>query len=798
MKKVVSFCLYGNKATYILGMKENIILGKKYFPTWEIRIYYNETVPEKYIKEYIEMGAICKKCKNIGFNKMNWEGMFWRFFPLNDPSVDVWLSRDADSRLSLRESKLVEDWLKSNKTLYTIRDHRCHYNPIMGGLFGINNKLFHEKYKLDTIKNIITNLSGYYKERPYNVDQIFLNDNLWKLLKDDVFAHISNGGRRIYDSDIEVPSVSDFMGKQYRLNDFPENIIKKLDKNKGCYWKKSNCVHVYWSNSSTDIKPDVKFRSEGEYYVHRVEHGYPQNWSGINIFDGIDIKKNKQEKTDKLSLHKMRIQDYNNIDNTYLPYKCDWNYANNKLFGDENKQPKTIFIKVEFIEAFYNSYYRKIKNDTRFIILSGGGDVTIPNNIDIRYKDLKIIKNNKKIINEMLKDKRLIHWYAENCDEVMEKLSGIPTGVINNTELNNYYNSQLELNKKINFHNKINVLCCHKVRNWTHTRKKVDDLCKNEWKSLITYEQSISQSIFLDEISKYTFILCVEGGGLDPSPKAFEAIIAGVIPIIKKTDGIYSAYKDLPVVFIEDWIPSEITEDKLNNWLATLRKYYEDDKLRKETLYKLSDEYWWIYINKGNKLQEKNKYSQYKNVYILDCKENRINPIVKALFTDLMGGFVRLGFNVKTEINKIDDIDDYSVIFFDNSITNDMLDNLYFKNKNCIYFGWCCHERKDLADRLNKLNFVFVTTETLTPRGKQRELVKNTVNYCPLYHRADEDPNKIGTFKRNNKYDWCYTGYKYKDNLIPTKFKGLNKGVKSHKGYLTSEERREVYLSSQS
>ena len=121
-------------------------------------------------------------------------------------------------------------------------------------------------------------------------------------------------------------------------------------------------------------------------------------------------------------------------------------------------------------------------------------------------------------------------------------------------------------------------------------------MCKNEWKSLITYEQSISQSSFLDEISKYTFILCVEGGGLDPSPKAFEAIIAGVIPIIKKTDGIYSAYKDLPVVFIEDWIPSEITEDKLTNWLATLRKYYEDDKLRRETLYKLSDEYWWNYI----------------------------------------------------------------------------------------------------------------------------------------------------------------------------------------------------------
>ena len=511
MINVISFCLYGSCATYVLGMKENILLGKKYFPTWEIRIYYNDTVPGKFIKEYSDLGAICIKCENLGKNKMNWEGMVWRFFPLDDKSVHHWISRDADSRLSKREADIVNQWIRSGKTLHCIRDHRCHYNAIMGGIFGINNKSFHEKYKFKKISDIISDLYKYYKERPYNVDQEFLNSEVWNLLKDDVMAHISNKGRRIYLSDIEIPSVPDFIGKQYRIDDFPENIIKKMNKNKGCYWKISTSSKVYWSNSSSDIKKDIIFKDQNEFFIHRGENGYPQNWSQINVLDGIDTKEDKQEEIDKLSLHKMRIQDYNNND---------------------------------------------------------------------------------------------------------------------------------------------------------------------------------------------------------------------------------------------------------------------------------------------NKLQEKNKYSQYKNVYILDCKENRINPIVKALFTDLMGAFIRLGFNVKLEIKNIDEIPDYSLIFIDNSITNDMIDNLYLKNKNCIFFGWCCHERKDLVDRLNKLNFIFTTTETLTPRGKLRELVKNTVNYCPLYHRADEDLNIIGTFKRNNKYDWCYTGWKYKDNLIPTKFKGLNKGVKSHKDYLTSEERREVYLSS--
>lgn len=235
MKNVISFCLYGSRTTYILGMKENILLGKKYYPTWEIRIYHNDTVPEIIIKEYCDLGAICIKCENIGKNKMNWEGMLWRFMPLDDNDVHYWISRDADSRLSKRETDIVNQWIQSDKTLHCIRDHKCHYHAIMGGMFGINNKSFHEKYKFKKISDIIPDLYKYYKERPYNVDQEFLNDTFWNLLKDDVIAHISNKGRRIYNSDIEIPSVLDFIGKQYRIQETNETIannVLKIEKNK--------------------------------------------------------------------------------------------------------------------------------------------------------------------------------------------------------------------------------------------------------------------------------------------------------------------------------------------------------------------------------------------------------------------------------------------------------------------------------------------------------------------------------------------------------------------------------------
>ena len=294
-KKVVSFCLYGEKRTYLIGMKENLILGKEYFKDWEIRIYHNDTVPQSYLNEYKELGGICIPCKNVGTNKLNWEGMFWRWYPIDDKTVHYWLSRDADSRLSLREFKIVNEWINSEKTLHSIRDHRCHFNYIMGGLFGINNKLFHERYKLKKVPDIIKDLSKTYKERPYNVDQIFLNEDLQKIIGKDIMAHISNCGRRIYDSDIEIPpSNPNFIGKQYRLTDN----MPDLDINKGCYWRKLDSSKVYWSDSSILIKNNVTFKDVNHFYEHREKNGYPKNWSQILTLDGYDVEMIEDDKED--------------------------------------------------------------------------------------------------------------------------------------------------------------------------------------------------------------------------------------------------------------------------------------------------------------------------------------------------------------------------------------------------------------------------------------------------------------------------------------------------------------------
>jgi hypothetical protein len=59
--------------------------------------------------------------------------MIWRYLPLMDPLVDVFMSRDSDSDVNQREVAAVGQWLQSNSTFHVIRDHQYHKEAILGG-----------------------------------------------------------------------------------------------------------------------------------------------------------------------------------------------------------------------------------------------------------------------------------------------------------------------------------------------------------------------------------------------------------------------------------------------------------------------------------------------------------------------------------------------------------------------------------------------------------------------------------------------------------------------------------------
>lgn len=214
MNKIISFCLYGNKDLYCLGLIKNVDIINDNYNDWKIYIYYNN-IPENILHILKnKSNTYLFECNHQGYK---WEGMFWRFYPIESEDIDYFLSRDADSRITEREMNLVNVWIESNKSFHIIRDHPCHGIEILGGTFGVNVKKFKELSIHHNFKNI-----DYYKEIYYNIynkdverwpDQDFLQKNIYPIIKNDNISHISYENLRFSENDILIPACDNFIGK---------------------------------------------------------------------------------------------------------------------------------------------------------------------------------------------------------------------------------------------------------------------------------------------------------------------------------------------------------------------------------------------------------------------------------------------------------------------------------------------------------------------------------------------------------------------------------------------------------
>jgi hypothetical protein len=177
MKKVISFSLWGDNPKYTIGALRNAELSLSIYPDWVCRFYCGKSVPKNIITQL-------ETYKNVEVVEMNedgdWTGMFWRFYACEDS--DVMISRDTDSRLSFREKSAVDEWLESNKDFHIMRDHPYHTTEILGGMWGCRNGI------LSNIKNII---NEYNKGNFWQVDQNFLKEKIYPIIKNNSFVHDS-------------------------------------------------------------------------------------------------------------------------------------------------------------------------------------------------------------------------------------------------------------------------------------------------------------------------------------------------------------------------------------------------------------------------------------------------------------------------------------------------------------------------------------------------------------------------------------------------------------------------------
>jgi hypothetical protein len=207
--KVISFSLWGNDQRFIDGAVANAKLAQQHYPGWACWIYCATDV-SLINREVLEANGFLVTTRSPIFGLH--DGLFWRFEPASDPEVEMFVSRDLDSRINPREAAAVHEWIASGKRLHTMRDHYEHIVPILGGMWGCRHWP-----AFTALRN------KWVKIGKMGHDQDFLKESIWPMVRDnDAVAH----DLYVVDTEVSTPNGPfvykpiEFFG-QHDLRPFP-------------------------------------------------------------------------------------------------------------------------------------------------------------------------------------------------------------------------------------------------------------------------------------------------------------------------------------------------------------------------------------------------------------------------------------------------------------------------------------------------------------------------------------------------------------------------------------------------
>lgn len=201
MKKVLSFSLWGSNPTYTVGALENAKQCQELYPGWECWFYvHTQTVPPSIVAALRSLSHVTViDCGRLPINN---KSMLWRFQAIDDPIVELMMSRDTDTRILMREKLAVKDWLASNKKFHIMRDHPDHAYKILGGMFG-TRKIWGFSWTSEIAK---------IPERPEtrNEDQKFLERIVYPKILNDCVVHASFHKMEPFAKDFPIPFDPEF------------------------------------------------------------------------------------------------------------------------------------------------------------------------------------------------------------------------------------------------------------------------------------------------------------------------------------------------------------------------------------------------------------------------------------------------------------------------------------------------------------------------------------------------------------------------------------------------------------
>lgn len=158
---------------------------------------------------------------------------------------------------------------------------------------------------------------------------------------------------------------------------------------------------------------------------------------------------------------------------------------------------------------------------------------------------------------------RLFHnltsWFGQNIMTIDSRCIALPIGLEND-----YVEGSIDKKKllfaymqKHQVPSRLAYLNCN-TKTYKADREDAYSKIKNCTKVM---HRTISNEQYYSDILDHDFIICPRGNGLD-CHRNWEVLYLNRYPVMKRYHGLELVYKDLPVVFVDDW--EEVTEDLLN------------------------------------------------------------------------------------------------------------------------------------------------------------------------------------------------------------------------------------------
>ena len=178
-KNIISFSLYGDRPRYCETLIKNVEAATSLFPGWRCRVYLDDSVPQHVWQRLQTAGA---QLVDMSHEKGIYPTL-WRFLVMDDPLVERFLVRDADSLLSEREQVCVEAWLRSPCYFHHMRDYFTHTELLLAGMWAGCGGV------IPNVEGLMRDFVSRYKGSARFTDQYFLKAVLWPTVRQSLLNH---------------------------------------------------------------------------------------------------------------------------------------------------------------------------------------------------------------------------------------------------------------------------------------------------------------------------------------------------------------------------------------------------------------------------------------------------------------------------------------------------------------------------------------------------------------------------------------------------------------------------------